>query len=85
MEEARQGAMVQVVDKALKPDHHSSPKRTFMVLGSIVLGFLIGVGWAFSTETIRRVANNPDERVRLEILRSEFMSRKVRRAEPAQK
>ena len=85
MDEARQGSMVQVVDKAVMPDHHSSPKRTFIVLGSIVLGFLIGIGWAFSSEGIRRVANNPDERVRLEILRGELKSNKVRRAEPAQK
>lgn len=85
VDEARQGAMVQVVDKAVMPDHHSSPKRTFIVLGSIVLGFLIGIGWAFSSEGIRRVANNPDERVRLEILRGELKSGKVRRAEPAQK
>jgi len=49
------------------------------------LGFLIGIGWAFSSEGIRRVANNPDERVRLEILRGELKSNKVRRAEPAQK
>jgi len=85
VDEARQGAMVQVVDKAVKPDAHSSPKRTFIVLGSIVLGFLIGVGWAFATEGIRRVENNPDERVRLEILRSELMSKKARRVASAQK
>jgi uncharacterized protein involved in exopolysaccharide biosynthesis len=85
VDEARQGAMIQVVDKAVKPDHHSSPKRTFIVLGSIVLGFLIGIGWAVSSEAIRRATRNPDERARLEILRSELWSKKVRRAEPAQK
>lgn len=81
VDEARQGAMVQVVDRAVMPDRHSSPKRTFILLGSIVFGFLIGVGWAFSREGLRRVANNPDERIRLEILKSEFRSRKVRRTE----
>ena len=85
VDEARQGAMVQVVDKAVRPDRHSSPKRTLIVLGSIVLGFFIGVGWALSAEGIRRVANNPDERVRLEILRSELMSRKVHRTESEKK
>jgi tyrosine-protein kinase Etk/Wzc len=79
VDEARQGAMVQVIDKAVMPDRHSSPKRTFIFLGSIALGFLIGVGWAFAKEAIRHVANNPDERTRLEILKSEFMSRRVRR------
>lgn len=49
VDEARQGALVQVVDRAVVPDHHSSPKRTLIVLGSVVLGFLLGICWVLLT------------------------------------
>lgn len=45
VDEARQGAIVQVVDRAVVPDHHSSPRRTLIVLGSIILGFILGICW----------------------------------------
>lgn len=76
VDEARQGAMVQIVDIAIKPDHHSSPKRTLIVLGSVVFGFLIGIGWAFSSEGLRRISRNPTERPRLDMLREELSSRR---------
>jgi uncharacterized protein involved in exopolysaccharide biosynthesis len=76
VDEARQGATIQVVDVALKPDHHSSPKRTYIILGSFVLGWVFGIGWAFGSEGIRRIAHNPAERARLDALRGELSSKK---------
>jgi tyrosine-protein kinase Etk/Wzc len=76
MDEAREGAMIQVVDKAVKPDHHSSPKRTFILLGAFLLGCFIGIGWAFSSEALKRISKNPEERMRLDTLREEFSSKK---------
>jgi uncharacterized protein involved in exopolysaccharide biosynthesis len=76
VDEAKQGAMVQVVDMAVKPDRHSSPKRTLIVLGSVVVGLFIGIGWAFGSEGIRRIAQNPAERARLDALREELSSKK---------
>jgi capsule polysaccharide export protein KpsE/RkpR len=76
VDEARQGATIQVVDKALKPDHHSSPKRTYIILGSFVLGWVFGIGWAFGSEGIRRISKNPAERARLDALREELSSKK---------
>ena len=81
VDEARQGVMIQVVDKAIEPDRHSSPKRTLIVLGSVVLGFLIGIGWAFATEAIRRISANPAERPRLDTLREEFSSKQSDRGQ----
>ena len=72
VDEARQGAMVQVVDRAEIPDHHSSPKRTIIVLVSVALGMLVGVVWAFASEGIHRISENPAERPRLDTLRSEL-------------
>jgi tyrosine-protein kinase Etk/Wzc len=69
VDEARQGATVQVVDKAIVPDRRSSPKRTLIVLGAAVLGLFFGVVWAFAKEGLARLSNNPEEHSRLETLR----------------
>jgi tyrosine-protein kinase Etk/Wzc len=68
VDEARQGAVLQVVDRAVVPDRRSSPQRTLIVLGSAVLGLLLGIAWAFATETYARISKNPNERTQLELL-----------------
>jgi uncharacterized protein involved in exopolysaccharide biosynthesis len=74
VDEARQGATVQVVDKAIIPDRRSSPKRTLIVLGAAVLGLFFGVVWAFVKEGLTRLSNNPAEHRRLELLKSSIWS-----------
>jgi tyrosine-protein kinase Etk/Wzc len=69
VDEARQGATVQVVDRAIVPDRRSSPKRTLIVLGAAVLGLFLGVTWAFARAGLTRLSNNPAEHVRLELLK----------------
>lgn len=72
VDEARQGAMVQVVDKAVPPDEKSFPKIGWMTAGGAFLGLLLGVGYAFCVEAYRRLTQNPYEQWRLERLRSLF-------------
>jgi tyrosine-protein kinase Etk/Wzc len=69
VDEARQGAVVQVVDRAVVPDRKSSPQRTLIVLVAVVLGLFFGVAWAFSREGLTRLSNNPAERSRVEELK----------------
>jgi tyrosine-protein kinase Etk/Wzc len=69
VDEARQGAVVQVVDRAVVPDRKSSPKRTLIVLGAAVLGLFFGVVWAFFREGLSRLSNNPAERSRVDELK----------------
>jgi uncharacterized protein involved in exopolysaccharide biosynthesis len=69
VDEARQGALVQVVDRAVVPDHRSSPKRTLIVLGAMIFGMILGVGWAFAAEGYARLSRNPVERARLDTLK----------------
>jgi tyrosine-protein kinase Etk/Wzc len=76
VDEARQGATVQVVDKAIVPDKRSSPKRTLIVLGAAILGLFLGVVWAFAREGLTRLSNNPAEHQRLELLKKSISSRK---------
>ena len=70
VDEARQGALVQIVDRAVVPDRKSSPKRTLIVLGAGVLGLFIGVVWVFCRESLTRLSNNPAEQSRVEELKA---------------
>jgi uncharacterized protein involved in exopolysaccharide biosynthesis len=69
VDEARQGAVVQVVDRAIVPDRKSWPKPTIILPAAAVLGMFLGVVWAFAAEGMRRVASNPAERLRLDTLK----------------
>lgn len=80
VDEARQGSVVQVVDRAIVPDGRSSPKRTLIVLGAGILGLFLGMVWAFLAEGYTRLSNNPAERSRLEVLRGILFPRKKREA-----
>jgi uncharacterized protein involved in exopolysaccharide biosynthesis len=69
VDEAKQGSVVQVVDRAIVPDRKSSPQRTLIVLGAAVFGLFVGVAWAFAREGLTRLSNNPAEHSRLETLK----------------
>ena len=45
LEEAREGNGIEVVDPAIKPDRKSGPKRSLILAGSLIFGFLAGCGW----------------------------------------
>ena len=82
VDEAKQGSLVQVVDRAIVPDRKSSPQRTLIVLGAAVLGLFFGAAWAFAREGVTRLSNNSAERSRLETLRSLMSSKKKRETPP---
>lgn len=77
VDEAKQGAVIQVIDRAVVPDNHSFPKRAFFVLGAAFLGLLFGIGWAFTVEGWKRLSSDPTKRHRLEILK-QTLSRRAR-------
>ncbi len=70
VDEARQGAVIQVVDRAVVPDRRSSPKRALIIAGATVLGFMFGVAWSFGAKARGRLEKNPAERSRLNALRA---------------
>ena len=74
VDEARQGSMVQIVDKAVAPDRRSSPKPTYILPAAALVGLILGICWAFATEGLIRLSHNPAERSRLDTLRSTFAS-----------
>lgn len=68
VDEARQGAVVQVVDRAVVPDRKSWPNASLILPVAAVLGIFFGTVWAFVMEGMRRIASNPAERTRLDTL-----------------
>lgn len=69
LDEARQGAVIQVVDPAVPPDKKSSPRRLLIVLGATLVGFLIGMVYALSQAGIERLKSDRETKVRFERLR----------------
>jgi uncharacterized protein involved in exopolysaccharide biosynthesis len=72
LDEARQGAIVQVVDEAVPPDKRSFPKRTITVVLFLVLGFFAACGWSIYSDGLQRLQSNPAERQRIEALKATF-------------
>ncbi len=68
LDEARQGALIQVVDVAVPPDKRSFPKRTYITIGATVLGFLLASLAAVAQEGLRRVKASPEGSRKLQTL-----------------
>lgn len=70
LDEARQGAVIQVADVAVPPDKKSYPFRALFVLLATVLAFFASCAWSVISERFERLNQNPDDRKRLELLRA---------------
>jgi uncharacterized protein involved in exopolysaccharide biosynthesis len=69
LDEAKQGALVQVVDPAVPPDRKSSPKRGLIVIGATAVGFFIGLFVALFQAGLRHLKSDPEAIVKLHLLR----------------
>ena len=69
LDEAREGAVVQVVDKAIPPDRRSSPKRSMVVVVSTILGFFLGILIALVKAGIKEMRSHEGTSFKLERLR----------------
>lgn len=72
VDEAKEGALVQVLDIAQVPDKKASPKRILMVLLAGVVGFILALFYAFFCEIKLRMKSNPENASRMAIL-SQYM------------
>jgi tyrosine-protein kinase Etk/Wzc len=55
LDEARQGAVLQVVDVAIPPDSRSFPQRKIIVVLATLLGFFLSCGWCISVVMFGRL------------------------------
>jgi len=69
IDEAKDSAVVQVMDKAIVPDRKSKPKRALIVILSAFAALFIGIVWAFIREGMARAKADPEQANRLLDLR----------------
>ena len=69
LDEAKQGALVQVVDPAVPPDRRSFPKRGLLVIGATALGLFLGVFLALLQAGFGRIKRDPDVVGKLSLLK----------------
>jgi tyrosine-protein kinase Etk/Wzc len=70
LDEAKQGAVIQVVDLAVPPDKRSFPKRGLIVIGSTAVGLMVGILIAFLQTGLQRMRNDTRKAEKLKNLRS---------------
>jgi uncharacterized protein involved in exopolysaccharide biosynthesis len=68
LDEAKEGALIQVVDPAIPPDRKSFPKRGLIVIGATAVGFFIGIFVALFQAGFQRLKDNPEAAVKLDLL-----------------
>jgi tyrosine-protein kinase Etk/Wzc len=70
LDEAREGALVQVVDHATPPDKRSSPKRTLIVLGATTAGLFLSIMIALLQAGLARLREDPESSAKLALLKN---------------
>ena len=65
IDEAKDSAVVQVMDKAIEPDRRTKPWRSLIVLLSAFAALFIGILWAFVRESMARAKADPQQASRL--------------------
>lgn len=68
LDEAKEGAIIQVVDPAIPPDKKSSPVRSLIVIGSTAVGFFLGILSALFQAGFQRLKADPNSARKLAIL-----------------
>jgi uncharacterized protein involved in exopolysaccharide biosynthesis len=69
LDEAKQGALIQVVDPAIPPDRRSFPRRALIVIGATFVGLFIGIFVSLLQAGLGRLKEDPDTRNKLAYLR----------------
>jgi tyrosine-protein kinase Etk/Wzc len=77
LDEAKEGALVQVVDPAIVPDYKSSPKRALITIVATMLGLFIGIFVALFREGMERLRRDPEQGERLNLLRKAIWTKKT--------
>ena len=65
LDEAKDSAIIQVMDKAIEPDRKSKPKRSLIVLLSALVALFAAAAWAFALEAVEKAKNDPYKADRL--------------------
>ena len=69
IDEARDSAIIQVLDPAVPPEKKSSPKRAIIVLSITFLAALVAVLWVLLKETMEHAREDPQYLARLQLFK----------------
>ena len=72
LDEAREGAIVQVVDAAVPPDKRSFPPRLLIVIAVTIFAFFVVVFWILLRKGLDRTFEQPDNQRRLEAIKERW-------------
>jgi len=76
LDEAKEGAVIQVVDPAVPPDKRSFPKRGLIVIATTVVGFFLAIFVVLFQAGLRQLRTNPETNSKLTFLKSALAFRK---------
>jgi len=69
LDESREGALIQVVDVATKPEWKSKPKRGLVAIGATLAAVLFLVAFVLVRHALRKAAEQPETAEKLALLR----------------
>ena len=69
LDEARDAAIIQVIDKAVPPQKKTKPKTILLIAVATCMGFFLSVLLAFFMEYTEKSSTNPETKARFEILK----------------
>ncbi len=69
IDEAKDSALIQVIDKAIEPELKSKPKRSTIVLLSAFLALFVAILWAFVLEAMAKSRGDEKQAGRLQALK----------------
>ena len=75
IDEAKDAAVIQVLDKAITPERKTKPKRLLIVLLTSILAGFLGMLWAFVKEALDRARHEPEQAHRLSLVRKYLFTR----------
>jgi uncharacterized protein involved in exopolysaccharide biosynthesis len=59
LDEAKDASVIQVLDRALEPEHRFKPKRSLVVLAGGLLGLFLACAWAFAAAIYKSAMQSP--------------------------
>jgi tyrosine-protein kinase Etk/Wzc len=74
LDEAKEGAVIQVVDPAIVPDRRTFPKRTLIVIGGAIAGFILGLLTALFQASWQHIKQDSESSTKIEQLRRYLFS-----------
>ncbi|WP_420240100.1 GumC family protein (plasmid) [Telmatobacter bradus] len=75
LDEAKEGAVIQVIDPATPPEKRSSPKRGIIVIVSTIVGFFLGIFIILAVAALQHGKEDPEASLKLSRLRTAFSTK----------